>query len=219
MIQVKKLVFNALQENTYILYDESKECVIVDAGCQTDGENGLLDSFIQQNGLKPVALINTHCHFDHIYGADYVLKIYKIPFWTHRNEVKNVDRFEAYASLFGLNGNKPPMPTNYFEEGKDFEFGVSKLKVLNTPGHSAGGVCFYAETEKFVITGDSLFAGAIGRTDLPGGDLDLLTDSLLNVILKLPEETMVYCGHGPDTEIGRELRSNDFISEMLMKDI
>lgn len=197
------------------MYDETKECIIIDAGCQQPAEQEQLKRFISEQGLRPVALVNTHCHFDHVFGNSFVCDEYKVPSWTHREELRNVERFEAYASLFGAKGNKPPVPTHFFEDGADFKFGNSSLKVLHTPGHSPGGVCFYSAADKFLIAGDTLFAGSIGRTDLPGGDYDVLMDSLKEKVLVLPSDTKVYCGHGPETSVGIELQTNPFITEQL----
>jgi glyoxylase-like metal-dependent hydrolase (beta-lactamase superfamily II) len=212
-MKVKRLVFNPLQENTYIIYDETKECVIIDPGCQKPAEKDALKQFIADNSLKPKAALNTHCHFDHIFGNNFVYSEYGIELWASEGELANIRRFPASVSLFGISDEQPKAPAHFLENGQTVKFGNSELKVINTPGHSPGSVCFYSETDNFLIAGDTLFAGSIGRTDLPGGDYDKIKESLKKLIA-LPEETKVYCGHGPDTAIGKEKRYNPFITEM-----
>jgi glyoxylase-like metal-dependent hydrolase (beta-lactamase superfamily II) len=210
-MEIKKLVFNPLQENTYIIYDETKECVIIDPGCQKPQEKSVLKQFIANNGLKPKALLNTHCHFDHIFGNNFVCDEYGVELWASEGELANIRRFRASASLFGISEEQPYPPSHFLKDGQVITFGNSELKVINTPGHSPGSVCFYSEAGNFLIAGDTLFAGSIGRTDLPGGDYDEIKESLEKLIA-LPGETKVYCGHGPDTETGWERLHNPFIT-------
>ena len=215
MITVKKFVFNAIEENTYILYDETKECVIIDPGCYNDAEKKTLKDYIETNGLKPVVLLNTHCHFDHIFGNAYVCREFGIELWAHEADVYNIERSEAYTAMFGMKIEPSPLPSHYLTDGEEIKFGNSTLKVIHTPGHSPGCVCFYSEKDKLLISGDTLFNGSIGRTDLPGGDYDQIMDSLLNKLMKLSGDTVVYCGHGPNTEIGQEFLYNPFITEKM----
>ena len=215
MITVKKFIFNNIEENTYVLYDESKECIIIDPGCYTDNEKKKLKDFITETNLKPTALLNTHCHFDHILGNAFVCHEYNIKLWAHKGEIFNIERAESYTSMFGMKIENPPMPSHYLEDGDEFKFGVSTLKIIHTPGHSPGCVCLYSETDKLIITGDTLFKDSIGRTDLPGGDYNQIMDSLLNKLINLPGETIVYCGHGSSTDIGRERMYNPFITEKM----
>jgi glyoxylase-like metal-dependent hydrolase (beta-lactamase superfamily II) len=212
-MEVKRFVFNPIQENTYIVYDETKECVIIDPGCQKPSEKDLLKQFIDNNGLKPKAVLNTHCHFDHIFGNNFVCKEYGVELWASEGELANIRRFTASASLFGISAEQPEAPSHFLEDGEVVKFGNSELKVITTPGHSPGSVCFYSEAEKFLIAGDTLFAGSIGRTDLPGGDYDIIKESLKKLIA-LPDDTKVYCGHGPDTSTGHERLHNPFIAEI-----
>lgn len=212
-MEVRKLTFNPLQENTYIVFDDSKECVIIDPGCHNAGEKSYLKQYISELGLKPVALLNTHCHFDHVFGNNFVCDEYGIESWAHKDEIKNIARFEAGASLFGIYGENPRNPSKFLKDGDVFKFGNSELEAIHTPGHSPGALCFYSKTDKFLISGDTLFAESIGRTDLPDGDYDLIKNSLKK-LMKLPEDTEVYCGHGPNTTIGSEKLYNPFINEM-----
>jgi glyoxylase-like metal-dependent hydrolase (beta-lactamase superfamily II) len=214
-MEIKKLIFNPLQENTYIIYDATKECVIIDPGCQKPAEKNLLKQFITDSGLKPKILLNTHCHFDHIFGNNFVSNEYGIELWASEGELANIKRFKSSASLFGISDEQPCTPSHFLENGQIVKFGNSGLKVINTPGHSPGSVCFYSETENILIAGDTLFAGSIGRTDLPGGNYDEIKESL-KTLIALPTETKVYCGHGSDTAIGREKFYNPFILEILM---
>jgi glyoxylase-like metal-dependent hydrolase (beta-lactamase superfamily II) len=177
-------------------------------------EKNALKQFIADSDLKPKILLNTHCHFDHIFGNNFVCREYGIELWASEGELANIRRFPASASLFGISDEQPQFPSRFLENEQVIKFGNSELKVINTPGHSPGSVCFYSETDSFLIAGDTLFAGSIGRTDLPGGDYDEIKKSLKKLIA-LPDETKVYCGHGPDTTTGNEKLYNPFISEML----
>jgi glyoxylase-like metal-dependent hydrolase (beta-lactamase superfamily II) len=209
-MEIKKLVFNYIQENTYIVYDDANECVIIDPGCQKPLENRILKQFIDNNGLKPKAVLNTHCHFDHIFGNNFVCKEYGVEVWASEDELANIRRFTTNISLFGISAEQPDLPSHFLENGQVIKFGNSELQVINTPGHSPGSVCFYSATGNFLIAGDTLFAGTIGRTDLPGGDYNKIRESLKK-LTALPDETKVYCGHGTDTTIGNEKLYNPFL--------
>lgn len=215
MITVKQFIFNNIEENTYVLNDETKECVIIDPGCNSDAERHQLKNYIESNGLKPVALLNTHCHFDHIFGNAYVGSEFAIDLLAHKAELYNIERAVQYTAMFGMTMEQPPMITRYLEDGEVVKFGNTSLQVIHTPGHTPGCICFYSPTDALIVTGDTLFRGSIGRTDLPGGDYDDIMDSLLNKLMKLPGNTKVYCGHGPETEIGYELIHNPFITEKM----
>ena len=211
MIQIKSFYFNDLRECSYILWDETGESVIVDPGCYTESEQERLVKFIEQNNLKPVKLLNTHGHFDHIMGNAFVATKWQIPSYIHKEDKHHLLRAKQYTEMFGYKIEQPPVDTIDLEDGANVNFGNSTLRVIHTPGHSRGGVSLVSDEDKFVITGDSLFAGSIGRTDLPGGDYDVLMDSLLNKIVKLGEDYKVYPGHGPATTIGNELATNPFL--------
>lgn len=212
MIQIKKFTFNPVQENTFILYDETGECVIIDPGCYTAKERQTLDSFISEKKLNPVRVINTHCHFDHIMGVTWCRAHYRINFEAHANEIPLVEQAVAHGDLFGIPMEPVDVPDAFFKEGDRINFGNSYLRVIEAPGHSPGGVVFYNPEQKIIIAGDVLFYGSIGRTDLPGGSYEKLVSNIKNKLLILPEETTVYSGHGPETTIGFEKRNNPFLS-------
>ncbi len=212
MLQIKVFAFNELQENTSVLYDESKECVIIDAGCNNLGEQQELSKFIRDNELKPVMLLNTHGHFDHIMGNAYVEQAYGLLPRMHRADLFLIENSVAHVAAFGMKMETPPTPINFLEDAQVLRFGSSELKVIHTPGHSPGGVCFYSANDNLLIAGDTLFNGSIGRTDLPGGDYDELMSSIRNKLMLLPSDTRVVCGHGPGTTIGNEAMYNPFLN-------
>ncbi len=210
-MQIKTFYFNDLRECTYVLWDDTKECVIVDPGCYTPNEKERLVKFIEENMLKPVMLLNTHGHFDHIMGNAFVASKWNIKTYIHPGDKAHLERALQYSNMFGYTMEQPPVDTCDLNDGDLLEFGNSYLKVLYTPGHTRGGVSFYNDRERFVITGDALFAGSIGRTDLPGGDYDQLMESLLDKLIKLGSDYTVYPGHGPSTTIANELSTNPFL--------
>jgi glyoxylase-like metal-dependent hydrolase (beta-lactamase superfamily II) len=212
MIHVKRLVFNPFQVNTYILFDETGECAIIDAACSSADEDHQLSAFIQERGLKPVLLLSTHTHIDHVLGNGFVAEKYKLPLMAHPDGIRYLENAHAYAESFGLHLSKVVNPTEVLADGQILHFGNSSLKVLHAPGHADGSVCFYDEQTPFVIAGDVLFYQSIGRTDLPGGDYDVLKNSIWEKLFVLPEQTIVYPGHGPETTIGSEKVSNPFVS-------
>lgn len=211
MITVKAFYFNDIRECTYVAYDETKECVIVDPGCQTPAEQQRLVKFIEQNGLKPVKVLLTHGHFDHVMGAAFVQRQWGIPFYLNSEDKGQLERAQPYCQMFGLNIEQPPTETMDANDGDTIKFGNAELHVIHTPGHTRGCVCYYSLPDKIIFTGDSLFAGSIGRTDLPGGDYDALMESLLGKICKLDPDMKVYPGHGPETTIAHELQTNPFL--------
>ncbi len=215
MIQLKVFYFNELRECTYVLWDDTKECIIVDCGCGNDNECGRLKKFIEEPSLNPVMMVNTHGHFDHAMGNDFLKKTYNIPSYIHAGDEKLLAQTAEIAVNFGYTVPAPPKPDHFLEDGRQLKFGHSQLQVLHTPGHSKGCVCLYAPEDGFLLTGDTLFQGCIGRTDLPGGDYDEIMESLSKKILPLPDDTLVYPGHGPDTTIAVEKTTNPFITERL----
>ena len=212
MLQIKKFTFNPVQENTFVVYDETGECTIIDAGCYFEYEREELDGFIAEKQLKPVRLINTHCHFDHIMGITHCRIKYKVPFEIHPDEEVLVEHAVDSGDRFGIPMEPIDAPDAYFKEGDRITFGNSYLEVIESPGHSPGGVVFYNQEQKILIAGDVLFYGSIGRTDLPGGSFEQLTNNIKTKLLTLPEETVVYCGHGPETTIGFEKKNNPFLT-------
>lgn len=208
-MQVHKFTFNAFQENTYIVADEANNCVIIDPGCYTAEERRELFDFIEKNALQPLAVLNTHAHIDHILGNAAVIEKYAIPFYMHQEDLTTLRAVAGYAHLYGFEGYIPsPEPTSYIEDGQILSFGDIHFTVIFGPGHAPGHVAFYSPEENFIINGDILFRGSFGRTDLPGGDFETLRNTLLNIMFKLPEETVVYSGHGPETTIGFEKKNN-----------
>lgn len=211
MIQLKKFTFNPVQENTLIVYDETGECAIIDAGCYSEKERQKLDQFISEKQLKPVRLINTHCHFDHIMGVTHCRTKYKLQFEGHANEAFFIDEVVEHSNLFGIPMEPIDTLDSFFKEGDQLTFGNSYLEVIESPGHSPGGVVFYNPEQKILIAGDVLFYGSIGRTDLAGGNYDQLITNIKTKLLTLPEDTIVYCGHGPETTIFFEKKNNPFL--------
>ena len=211
MADVHFFTFNDFQENTYILSDETKECVIIDPGCNTKEEQKILQSYIEENSLKPVRLLNTHCHIDHVLGNKFVADTYGLELEIHRGEVPVLDSCIPVAGMYGIHYDVSPAPGKFIEEGDTIHFGNTEMKVLLTPGHSPASLCFLNESEKWCIAGDALFYESIGRTDLPGGDYDTLILSIMDNLLVLDDEVRIYPGHGPSTTIGHERVHNPFL--------
>ena len=212
MLQIKSFVFSPIQENTYILYNEFRECIIIDPGCYFDEEKEALKTFIEDDKLKPVLLLNTHCHLDHVFGNKFIAEKYSLTLHLHEKEQQVL----AFAPTSGLMYNMPF--DNYtgefllLKEGDIIKLGDDELKVIEAPGHSPGSVCFYCTAQNFVIGGDVLFQRSIGRTDLPGGSHETLLKNIRQKLLVLPEETVVYSGHGLPTTIGEEKKYNPFLN-------
>lgn len=212
MTLVAKFTFNPFQENTYVLYDDTKSCIIIDPGCYTAEEKQELKGFIEEKELKPVRLINTHCHLDHIFGNKFVADTYGLELEIHEGEVPVLEAVPMACQVYGLPLPEPsPTPTHFIEAGDVIEFGNTRLKTLFTPGHSPASISFYCAESKFVIAGDVLFYGSIGRTDLPGGNLGTLIQSIKTELFPLGDDVVVYSGHGPDTNIGFEKANNPFL--------
>ncbi|MDX1350443.1 MAG: MBL fold metallo-hydrolase [Putridiphycobacter sp.] len=209
MIEIKKMTFNPFQENTYVLFDETKECVIIDPGCYDKHEESLLLDFISSQGLKPVKLVNTHGHIDHVLGNYFVSEAYGIDLYAHANIVGQLAAIPNYSALYGFNAYKmSPQPKQFLNEGDKLQFGNSELDIMFCPGHAPDHLVFYHAQQGFVINGDVLFQGSYGRVDLPGGDFSTLKDSIINKMFALPDDTVVYCGHGGETTIGHERHTN-----------
>jgi glyoxylase-like metal-dependent hydrolase (beta-lactamase superfamily II) len=211
MIQIQSFTFSPIQENTYVLYDDSGECLIIDPGCYDEREREKLSSFIDDKKLKPVRLLNTHCHLDHIFGNGYVSSKYNLKPEFNENDLRVFEAFAATCDLYGMNCDPSPPAGNYLNEGDIVKFGNSSLEIFFTPGHSPGSITFYNQAEKFMIAGDVLFYGSIGRTDLPGGNFDTLINSITTKLFSLGDDFKVYSGHGPATSIGFERKNNPFL--------
>jgi glyoxylase-like metal-dependent hydrolase (beta-lactamase superfamily II) len=211
MTSITVFTCNPFSENGYIVSNEQKECWIIDPGCYTDKEKTALQSYIEKKELTPIRLLNTHCHLDHVFGNSFVANTYGLAPEFHKLEIPVLENAAIGARMFGV---KPPeyvAPKSYIEEGDILKFGEHSFQVLFTPGHSPGSICFYNEAEQYVIAGDVLFQGSIGRTDLPGGDYDTLIHSIKSKLLSLPDAVTVYNGHGAYTTIGEERRKNPFL--------
>ncbi len=210
MIRKQLFVFNPFQENTILVYDETGECLIVDAGCMGPEEEGKMDRFIRDHSLHPVGLLCTHCHVDHILGNHFVHRQYGLLARIHPDELFLLEGAAGHAEIFGMKIPDPPAPGEFIGEGDKIRFGNSVLEVIHVPGHSPGGLAFHAREDGFLLAGDVLFRGGIGRTDLPGGDSQTLLGAIREKLFQLDEETEVIPGHGPSTTIGEEKRSNPF---------
>jgi len=212
-MEIKKFEFNPFPVNTYLLYDETLECVIIDAGMLHDEERELLDQFIEENQLKIKYLLNTHCHFDHVLGNAYIQKKYGVELMANEADSFLLDRVKEQALMFGVPISDEAITLNKnLNENDIVSFGNTSLHVLHVPGHSPGSLCFYVPNENCLFVGDVLFNGSIGRTDLPGGDYEELIKGIKDKLLILPENTTVYSGHGEETTIGKEKRTNPFFS-------
>ena len=207
---IHKFTVNALQECSYLVWDRTGEAVLIDPGMESEAEKQAVCDFIARNSLKPKAILLTHAHLDHIFGVNFLSGRYHIPVWMNPKEQTSIERVNpAFAGMVAA----LPEPFNYEKatDGTTVQFGESLIRALSTPGHSAGGLCWWIEKDNILFSGDSLFAGSIGRTDFEGGSLEELQDSLRNTLMQLDGEIEVYPGHGPATTIGRERMSNPFI--------
>jgi glyoxylase-like metal-dependent hydrolase (beta-lactamase superfamily II) len=210
MLQLQSFTFNPLQENTYVLFDETNECVIIDPGCYGQEEQYELTDFIETHELKVVKLLNTHCHVDHVLGNAFVKNHFKTQLYIHVNDLPVLKAVKVYAPHYGIFQYEESEPDAFLKEGEAIAFGNQSLQVLFVPGHAPGHVAFYHPETKILIGGDVLFYNSIGRTDLPGGDFDTLINSIHQKFFTLPDDVTVYPGHGPETTIGYEKRTNPF---------
>jgi len=212
-LTVHPLTFNPFQENTYVISAPSGECIIIDPGCFDNIEREELSDLISKNKLKPVRLINTHCHIDHILGNAYVARTWDLGLEIHKGELPVLASGVTVSNMYGIPYDLSPEPTSFLEVGDDVVLDGIIMKVLFTPGHSPASICLYNERDGWVIAGDVLFYESIGRTDLPGGDHQTLLKSIRTQLFVLPNETVVYPGHGPSTKIGYEKMFNPFMQE------
>ncbi len=210
-MNLKKFVFNPFQENTYLIWDEEKNCAIIDPGCADEYERNELVEFIEKEALKPIKLLNTHCHVDHVLGNKFLAEKYNLGLEMHKLDLPVLNAVPSYGASYGFNTGPMVEPSVFLEEGETIKVGSIELKILFVPGHSPGSICFYHETSKQVISGDALFYGSIGRTDLPGGNHTQLIEAIKSELLTLPEDVQVHSGHGPSTNIGFEKANNPFL--------
>jgi glyoxylase-like metal-dependent hydrolase (beta-lactamase superfamily II) len=212
MLHVKVFLFNPVQENTYLIYNDEKECIIIDPGCYSENEQDSLAGFIQQNGLKPVLLLNTHCHLDHVFGNKFIAEKFGLVLHIHPLEKKMLELAPASGLMWNLPFDNYMGNLEFLVPGRSLKLGKDDIQVLFTPGHSPGSVSFYSPGNGFVISGDVLFRESIGRTDLPGGDFGVLSRSITEQLYTLPGETVVYSGHGPSTTIEWEKTHNPYVN-------
>ncbi len=210
MLSVQSFVFNPFQENTYVLFDETGDCVIIDPGCFVDNERKELTDFIEAQNLNVKMLLNTHCHIDHVLGNYFVKEKYKTKLYIHPKDEPVLKAVKVYAPNYGFATYTEAEADAYLEEGDTVSFGNQQFTVLFVPGHSPGHIAFYNEKQKTVMAGDVLFMNSVGRTDLPGGDHATLINSIHQKLFTLPDDVTVYSGHGPETTIGFEKRTNPF---------
>ncbi|MCK5845960.1 MAG: MBL fold metallo-hydrolase [Bacteroidales bacterium] len=210
---IKTFVFNPFQLNTFVVYDETKAAIIIDAGNSTTEENNELFNFIAQEQLSIEGLYYTHAHVDHIIGNNDILKKYNIEAYAGVDSDVFFENAEGHAKSLGFSFNKLITPLITIKDNDEVKFGNSSLRAISTPGHADGSICFYSEKDQFIIAGDVLFRDSIGRTDLPTGNFDLLARSIIDKLYVLPVGVKVYPGHGPTTTIGYEKSNNPFVSE------
>lgn len=210
MIHIQSFTFNPFYENTYLLYDDSSECIIIDPGCSNASENLEISTFIVDNKLKPLHLINTHCHIDHILGNKYISTRYQLKLTAHKKETQVLDFGTQTAMMYQIPYDPSPPIEIFIDEGDIVKFGHSALNVLFTPGHSPASISLLNKESKILISGDVLFQGSIGRTDLPGGNFETLTRVIRSKFFTLTDDIVVYPGHGDSTTVGIEKRTNPF---------
>jgi glyoxylase-like metal-dependent hydrolase (beta-lactamase superfamily II) len=212
MMNIKKFIVNPLQENSYVLSDETGECVFIDPGFYFREEQTKIKNYISDHNLKPVLIANTHCHFDHMMGVEFLRKEYNLNFITHPDDAFWVEAAIEQGEMFGFKLESVNMPDLFFGEDSMLKFGNTALKIIHAPGHSPGHVVFYSEEDKILLAGDVIFYGSIGRTDLPGGNYNSLISNIRNKLFNLPDDVKVLCGHGPSTTIGFEKSYNPFLT-------
>lgn len=211
MATVQSFVNNPYQENTYLLFDETGECAIIDPGMYTAAEQNAVVAFIKDNNLKPTLLLNTHCHIDHVLGNKFVFDQYGLKPQFHEGESEVLGAVMAYAPSMGIRYEPSPLPDTYLPETGTVKFGDTELQLIFAPGHSPAHLCFYDKAANILIGGDVLFRNSIGRTDLPGGNYSTLIKNIEEKLFLLPDDCTVYPGHGPETTIGYEKQTNPYL--------
>lgn len=211
MFLIESFTFNPVQENTYLLYNETKKCLIIDPGCYFDEEFEVLEQFIKSESLQPELLLNTHCHLDHVFGNKRIAHTFGLTLQAHTLEKEVLEMAPASGLIYDLPFDNYQGEIKWLQEGDRIMLGDDQLDVIHVPGHSPGSICFYCEKQKFVIGGDVLFLNSIGRTDIPGGNMEDLLSNIRSKLFSLPEDVTVYPGHGRTTTIGDEKESNPFL--------
>ncbi len=212
MLSIETLVFNSFQVNTYLLRNEKGDCLVIDPAFYSPEEVSAFDQYISSAGYKIMGQLNTHCHVDHVLGVKHMQTAYNCPLRAHINEAGLLNNAPLMGEVFGLKVEALSGIDQPIEDDELIAIGDSSLRAILVPGHSPGSLSFHSPEAGFVITGDALFQGSIGRTDLPGGDYDTLISSIRNSLLTLPPETTVYPGHGDPSTIGEETSNNPFLS-------
>ena len=210
-MNISLFIVNLFQENTYLLFDETKQAIVIDPGLQTPEEKDSFISVVKKNNLELKGIYATHCHIDHILGVNFLKKEFSIPLYANEKEEYNIERLDEVAELYGFYvGDKIKIDEN-LKDGDEIIFGNNRLKVIETPGHTTGHLSFFSPEDNFVLVGDVIFKDTIGRTDLPGGDLDILMNSIFTKILPLGDDVVIYPGHGSHTTVGMERKDNPFL--------
>ena len=212
-MKISQFSFSAFQESTFVIWDdESLECAIIDPGCYYSRERQVLENFISKNNLKVKYLLLTHLHLDHYFGAPFVARTYNVPVSACKEDEFLLEAMSLHAEMYGTPLPEQPIPVgNYLKAGDTLYLGTEPIEVRQVPGHSKGSLAYYLPQSGCVFCGDALFAGSIGRTDLPGGDFNELLTSIRTQLFTLPGETVAYPGHGPETTITQEIKSNPFL--------
>ncbi len=216
MLKIKSFTFNPFEENTYIVYDEHGEGVLIDPGCYEPEEERELDKFLQAQHIELTHLLNTHCHVDHVLGNQWAKDKYGLELWIHQNEMPVLKSVEVYAPSYGFTKYQSSVNDHFLEEGQEIKVGTGKLKVIFVPGHAPGHVVFYDKESNQAICGDTLFRRSIGRTDLPGGDHELLLKKIKEELFTLPDETILHPGHGTHTQVAFEKEYNPFVGKQAL---
>lgn len=211
-LKIQKFTVNPLQENSYVISDNSGQCVFIDPGFYYEEEKEEITGYITENNLKPVKIINTHCHFDHIMGVEFLRNHYNIPFYAHKDDIFWLEKATEQGIMFGFDIEPVKTADHLIPASGNITFGNTVLDIIHVPGHTPGHVVFYHKESSSLFAGDVLFYGSIGRTDLPGGDYATLISGIKDKLLVLPENTKVFSGHGPESTIGFEKGSNPFLT-------
>ena len=219
-MKIARLIFNPLQENTYVVWDDTLEAVVIDAGNMSEKENATLEQFLSERGLKPVYALNTHGHFDHLMGVEFLRSRYGAKFAVSSKDKFLVESAKQNAAMFGIGGGDIVEVIDVDLEGmQSIKFGQTELQIITTPGHTPGHVVFYEPQAKVLFTGDTLFRESIGRTDLPGGDYSWIMNSILEKIIPLGDDVKLYPGHGETSDIGHESMYNPFVVEVMNQEV
>lgn len=211
MFQIQAFVFNFASENTYVLFNENKNAWLIDPGNMSEQETKVLQNFIKENELNVVKIVLTHAHIDHVLGLQWAFDTYKVPVTMHKDDQEVLDMFQISGMRFGIELDHINVNIEYINEGDELDFDGEKFKIYHVPGHSPGSVVYHNENQKFIISGDVLFEGSIGRTDLYKGNYDQLIEGIKTKLLILDEDTQVFSGHGNPTKIGFEKQYNPFL--------